>query len=524
MANWKTAVVDEDGDRLAVFDSPRAAYDWAIRHGFTRLYADEILRRWADNPLGDGGPRAAWEAIGGLRVEWSDVERLSLQDAYNKLMALRMPRMVKGVLSDNMERVWPLTQAKSGSTVRMACWRNAKDASEALLRANDKLTRDHPVHRGRATSLSMLPSRQARDHLLGRVPGIDESTNLCVGANEECSASCLVFDARNESSPYNTRIKMAKTAALFAEPVAFCRLLYESCWRWLGQWGRRGAGERQPFVRLNAYSDVPWELVFPALFDKLPDLMFYDYTKVPARPEMCADVQSSAGVHVYRWPSNYDLTFSLSGTNDRDAHDEWHRGRRIAVVFNTDRHLVPQWYEPPFLGDVLPVLDGTIHDMRPLDPDARALERARKKLGPWTLGMTEKQRKIRVAKTTSLAYEITFGKLAPPRYEQYPARIPPIVGLVYKAPLKPERRAVAEDAQERGRLREARGKGKRAFLVSVMEKGKMVVAPTCPKTLSYVSPVIPAASTGILEMDDEDMACLKAAAKRTKPRKRRKSR
>jgi hypothetical protein len=324
MIDWRTAVLSEGGDRLAVFDDPHAAYNWAVSQGFTEVYAEEVLRRqvrnprtpwWRrrQNPLGEKGPAQSWEAMGRLRVEWSEVERLTLEDAYRRLMDLRMPRVVRGSLSERKERVWPLTRRRSEGTVPIACWTSPKEAAEAFLRANVKLTKEHPSHRARATSLSMLPAYQARHHLTGRVSGVDETTNLCVGSNEECRASCLVFDARNESDPHNTRIKVAKTASLFADPVAFCRMLYEACWLWMGRWGRRGAGRRQPFVRLNTYSDIPWELVFPELFTRLPDLMFYDYTKVPARPEMCADVQSNQGIRVYPWPGNYDLTFSVSG-------------------------------------------------------------------------------------------------------------------------------------------------------------------------------------------------------------------
>jgi hypothetical protein len=134
--------------------------------------------------------------------------------------------------------------------------------------------------------------------------------------------------------------------------------------------------------------------------------------------------------------------------------------------------------------------------------------------------MTEGQRTRRISKTTALAYEFTFGKHAPMRYEQYPRRVPPIVGLVYKPPLKAQRRAEAEVEQEKGRRREVRTKTKRAFLVSVVERGRMIVAPACPKTVSYVSPVIPAASAGVLELVGEETACLKPAAKRRKPKKR----
>jgi hypothetical protein len=64
-------------------------------------------------------------------------------------------------------------------------------------------------------------------------------------------------------------------------------------------------------------SDIPWELVCPELFELFPDLGFYDYTKVPGRTGF----------------DNYDLTFSFSGTNERQTKSEIARGHRVAVVY-----------------------------------------------------------------------------------------------------------------------------------------------------------------------------------------------
>jgi hypothetical protein len=102
------------------------------------------------------------------------------------------------------------------------------------------------------------------------------------------------------------------------------------------------------------FSDVPWELVYPELFAQVP-VQFYDYTKVPGR----------------RVPKNYDLTFSYSGRNLEASKAELSHGRRLAVVFF--RHHKPGlWKKAPggfpakFLGKT--VIDGDVHDARPIDP------------------------------------------------------------------------------------------------------------------------------------------------------------
>jgi hypothetical protein len=110
------------------------------------------------------------------------------------------------------------------------------------------------------------------------------------------------------------------------------------------------------FVRLNVFSDIPWELVFPELFAHFSDLTFYDYTKVPGRVT----------------PPNYDLTFSYSGINEAYMDYEIRRGRRVAMVFLSDLPRLsaekrPRGYGLPKKFLNLNVVDGDVSDVRPRD-------------------------------------------------------------------------------------------------------------------------------------------------------------
>ena len=95
-------------------------------------------------------------------------------------------------------------------------------------------------------------------------------------------------------------------------------------------------------VRLNVFSDIPWERFLD--LDRFPDIQFYDYTKVAAR--------------LGRTPANYYLTFSRSENNEPQARQSLAKGFNVAVPFR----------DPParFLGH--PVIDGDTHDYRFLDP------------------------------------------------------------------------------------------------------------------------------------------------------------
>jgi len=148
--------------------------------------------------------------------------------------------------------------------------------------------------------------------------------NMCAGSTEACRHSCLVFAGQNYAADWSIYAKFLKTRMLFDDPVSFGRLLYAACERHYRNSPKHGF---LPAVRLNVLSDVPWELVFPELFVRLPGLQFYDYTKVPGREP----------------PANYDLTFSNSGGNVKLVEKHLAQGGRVAVVAH-----VPEWrFGPP---------------------------------------------------------------------------------------------------------------------------------------------------------------------------------
>lgn len=82
------------------------------------------------------------------------------------------------------------------------------------------------------------------------------------------------------------------------------------------------------------------------IFTAFPSVQFVDYTKNPLRFNRPL-------------PPNYDLTFSLSETNESDARALLARGVNVAVCFAGERPVT-------FLGRN--VIDGDKHDLRHLDP------------------------------------------------------------------------------------------------------------------------------------------------------------
>jgi hypothetical protein len=262
---------------------------------------------------------------------------------------------------------------------------------DAWIGQNYKTSKDHPGQPSKVMGLTLVPASHPRLAALGEGPyehlregaddGLtmirrwkrelpddireDKKFTLCAGSNAACRNSCLVYAGQNASELYNGYRKVAQTMALLREPAAFMRLLVGALERWFKSKEIR-SGEMTPYFRMNVLSDVPWELVAPWVFDLFPDRQFYDYTKIPGR----------------NVPRNYDLTFSVSGTNLEYAqHEINERGRRIAVVFLGHKQKGTSWAPvklkgPKLLSGVplprsfwgLPVVDGDVSDVRPLDP------------------------------------------------------------------------------------------------------------------------------------------------------------
>ena len=182
----------------------------------------------------------------------------------------------------------------------------------------------------------------------------------CAGASPACSESCLVYTGQNTAALKNDWKKAACLFALIADPAAYIHLMV----REIDRSARAAYRYNKPFfVRMNLLSDIPWEYLVPWMFQRYADaderwfmrpsgrllenpakrpkkvvvsksearygrapqkypVQFYDYTKVYGRDPV------SIGV------TNYDLTYSYSGTNFENVQKVLYRDhKRAAVVF-----------------------------------------------------------------------------------------------------------------------------------------------------------------------------------------------
>lgn len=160
--------------------------------------------------------------------------------------------------------------------------------------------------------------------------------NVCKGASAGCIKGCLLYAGQGRfDNVKNARI--AKTRLFFQHRDVFKAMLWADIAN--ARNTARKAGKLAA-IRLNVLSDLPWERIFPDLFETFSDVQFYDYTKVAGR----------------KVPANYHLTFSRSESNEAVALQQFDNGYNVAVVFAT-KDLPATW-------NGRPVINGDITDLR----------------------------------------------------------------------------------------------------------------------------------------------------------------
>lgn len=343
------AVMTPDGELADVVDDVSEAVSAASHYGArVQVEGGEERGLAGFGELGRMAPERLPEVAlmnSGLSViDLNSVMRMSLEEAYAKLV---------GFFPKSKTR-------KTGEVVPVAVYTTVSGMVDGMLGQNYKTAKETPEDPTDVQGLSLLPYNMGKS-LSKRSLGM-RGLGFCVGSSEACRRACLVYSGHNVIDIYNQVVKVARTEALCLEPRAFVRVLVAALKKHFEP--ARGLGDWEPLVRLNVFSDVPWELVCPGLFEMFSEGQFYDYTKVPGRET----------------PENYDLTFSWSGSNDEYVYSEMDRGRRIAVVFLTeDRKVYNKWRKTKdkaaVAGAGLPVrflgrsvVDGDISDVRPRDP------------------------------------------------------------------------------------------------------------------------------------------------------------
>jgi len=148
--------------------------------------------------------------------------------------------------------------------------------------------------------------------------------------------------------------RLRKTKWFFADRDSFMQALVSDIRKAIRHAARKGFDIA---IRLNGTSDIPWHRIpvnnAESVMHLFPEIQFYDYTKVAKR------------ILKETLPSNYDLTFSLTESNDNVAAAILARGGKVAAIFR-DKATVQRAIDRGFMG--APVVNGDETDIRFLDP------------------------------------------------------------------------------------------------------------------------------------------------------------
>lgn len=161
--------------------------------------------------------------------------------------------------------------------------------------------------------------------------------NVCHWSSPECRANCVGYNGNN-GYPSIMRARIAKTQFLFDHPEEASIILAEF-------WERANEKVLSDEVggRLNTFSDLNWIEVAPWIFERFPDINFYDYTKDWNRESPF---------------ENYHLTYSVSEfTKDEQILDYLEMGKNVAIVFASWSTLPTEYLD-------FPVIDGDKTDVR----------------------------------------------------------------------------------------------------------------------------------------------------------------
>lgn len=185
-------------------------------------------------------------------------------------------------------------------------------------------------------------------YILYLAPAKMSGYEVCPMRSRDCTKLCLNLSGHNRIDIHlNTinKARITKTKLFFEQHDFFMRWLQAEI---IAAKAKAEAAGMTFSVRLNGTSDLSpeqFQLNGKNILELFPDVQFYDYTKVYER------------IQLTKKYSNYDITYSYSGTNSVECADALLQDVRIAVVFEE----LPE----TFMG--YPVIDGDAYDMRYLD-------------------------------------------------------------------------------------------------------------------------------------------------------------
>lgn len=174
--------------------------------------------------------------------------------------------------------------------------------------------------------------------------------NVCPNASEGCAKACLFKSGFGGIYTSVEQGRINRTEFFLNDKDAYLQYLKKEIERAKKRHEKKG---EKICIRLNGTSDLPFESILlegQSIMEHFSDIQFYDYTKSPKRMKAYLNGEM---------PANYQLTFSRSEVNDKDAMEVLSNGGNVAMVFN----------ELPAEYNGFKVINGDESDLRFLDEE-----------------------------------------------------------------------------------------------------------------------------------------------------------
>lgn len=266
-----------------------------------------------------------------MQSETPQESRAKLRDAKAAFRGFARSRGLGGKKDSKMLRGNMKTDASSAPTMMGGNIKTKKSKNVGVL----------------TTGLNLAP------HTLSGMNDFD----VCPNSSHECRQKCLGITAGgNKVFPdHSLSSKILRTQFIAAHPEHSVRLLDNE----IAAHKRKAKKEGMlPGFRLNMTSDIAWEHHAPQLFERHPDVQFYDYTKSPNRVMKHLDPNSGH-------PKNYHLSLSSTGTGHEESNDKsvskvLKHGGVAAMVFRGKK--LPTHVMDHATGKSYPVINGNDND------------------------------------------------------------------------------------------------------------------------------------------------------------------
>jgi hypothetical protein len=186
--------------------------------------------------------------------------------------------------------------------------------------------------------------------------------NTCIYATSRgltCvkGGNCIFFANMGRTEPVKNK-RIARTRLLFENPVHFFALLVHDLDKLEGDARRM---RKVLGFRLNVFSDLPWHIMAPWLFEMFPTVAFYDYSKESDR-FLIDDIPANYTITAsYHEKMSWEVVLGLLGM-----------GVNVAGVFAATKDNMPTHYRG------LELIDGEIDDFRFKDPKGSFIALSRK--------------------------------------------------------------------------------------------------------------------------------------------------